>query len=281
MTDAATVPHPHRRPRTGAGARFNADHIGLYRAVNYGILVTAVAAVLVSWQGLSAAARWLLLPEFFTWLLPVMIDVPIVVFTLGILNRKARGEGTFLLAFGAYGLTLISASTNFFHVVVETPTTQGGTTDIAALTPNLLAEHFQALPITAWFGASLAGLAPLLVLLTTEVLGLMMTKPPRSERATARQNAKNARRDLSALNKQLKAANKEIERLKAAPTAPAAPAADPVPTLTEEGLRTILAELWKPTVVSTPPASRPTGASPPVSFPYHAAPTYDPEGANA
>lgn len=278
MTDAAPAPHAHKRPRTGAGARFNGDHIGLYRAVNYGILVTAVAAVLVSWQGLSAAAHWLLLPSFFTWLLPVMIDVPIVVFTLGILNRKARGEGIFLLAFGAYGLTLISAATNFFHVVVETPTTTGGTTDIAVLTPNLLAEHFQNLPITAWFGASLAGLAPLLVLLTTEVLGLMMTKPPRSERATARQNAKNARRDLTALNKQLKAANKEIERLKAAPTPPTE---GREPGLTVEDLRSVLGELWKPTVVSPAPAARPTSSSPPTSFPYQSAPTYDPEGVNA
>jgi hypothetical protein len=105
------------RHRTGAGARINADHIVLYRLIVLGIVATAFAAILTSWNGLTYVAQWQHLAPQFRWVTPVMIDVAIVVFTLGALAKRSRGEGLLLFQVGAYGLTGISSAANFLHTV--------------------------------------------------------------------------------------------------------------------------------------------------------------------
>ncbi|GAB2701870.1 hypothetical protein BKA24_001753 [Microbacterium marinum] len=178
--ETAAPAETKHRARTGAGARFNPDHVGIYMAVNWGVVIVTVAAVLVSWQGLTAVAAWMLIPPVFAWIVPVMLDVTIVVFTIGVLPRKARGESTWLLALGAYLLTAISAAANFAHVVLESP----------AGTPEL----------QRYAGASLAALAPMLILLTTEVLGLLITKPNKQQKAhAARLQAARERAELAAV----------------------------------------------------------------------------------
>jgi len=152
-----------RKPRTGASARFNGDNVWIYRAVNAGVVIVALAAVMASWQGLVAVAAWFL-PTAWTWVLPIALDVAIVVFTLGILPRKSRGESTWLLSLAAYALTSISAAANALHVILEP-------------LPNVESD------LQRYVGASLAALMPMLVLLTTEVLGMLITKPTRAERA--------------------------------------------------------------------------------------------------
>ncbi|MEV5068885.1 DUF2637 domain-containing protein [Microbacterium sp. LMI12-1-1.1] len=184
--------------RTGAGARFNADAIGIYRAVNVGVLLSALAAVLISWNGLAYVGQWVLLPPFMTWLVPVMIDVPIVVFTLATLARRSRGESTFFLALAAYVLTATSAGANFLHVAAERPLNT----------------------IEGAVGASIAALAPMLVLLTTEALGTLITKPPseNSPRAKAKRQAdelKTQKADIAKLKKELKAANERADKAEA------------------------------------------------------------------
>lgn len=183
------------RHRTGAGARFNPDNIWLYRAVNVGVVLTALAAVLISWQGLVYVASWMELQGPWRALVPIMIDLPIVVFTLATLSKKGRGEAYILLALVAYLLTAVSAAANFLHVTAVRPldTMEG------------------------WVGAILAALAPMLVLLTTEALGTLITKPPRPEKAK-RAN------ELRDTKKALAAANRELRKLQTAKAAP-----DPAP----------------------------------------------------
>ncbi|MDF2695264.1 MAG: hypothetical protein K0S65_3647 [Labilithrix sp.] len=187
---STTTETPHKvKHRTGAGARFNADHIGIYRAVNLGVLISALAAVLISWNGLAYVGQWLLLPPHFTWLVPVMIDVPIVVFTLATLSRRSRGESIWLLNFAAYLLTSISALANFLHVAAERPLNT----------------------IEGAVGSSLAALAPMLVLLTTEALGTLITKPPsenspRSKMSRLANELKEAKSRAQKAEKALKAA---------------------------------------------------------------------------
>ena len=176
----------HKRPRTGAGARFNADHIALYRAVNAGVIITALAAIAISWQGLTAVGSWFL-PIYAAWLLPIAVDVAIVVFTLATLSRRSRGESVGLLLLGAYGLTGVSAVANFGHVVLEPR-------------PDLQ-------PLQLGIAATLAGLAPLLILLTTEVLGTLITKPPRADRPSAK---------LAETQAELKKVRTELTKLKKA-----------------------------------------------------------------
>jgi hypothetical protein len=184
-TSAATTdPHSpaHRRPRTGAGARFNPDNIGLYRAVNAGVIITALAAIAISWQGLTAVGGWFL-PDYAAWLLPIAIDVAIVVFTLATLARRARGESIVLLLIGAYGLTGVSAAANASHVFLE---------------PNPALGHVEVI-----IAATLAGLAPLLILLTTEVLGTLITKPPRVDGSSKK---------LAETQAELKAVRRELAK---------------------------------------------------------------------
>ena len=197
MTDSPALTRRGKH-RTGAGARWNADTITLYRAVNIGVVATAFAAVLISWQGLVYVAAWMKLDGYWTWLLPLAIDLPIVVFTLATLARKARGEGVIFLSVIAYGMTAISSFANFLHVTDAGPVTS----------------------LQVGVGASLAALAPILVLLTTEALGLIATKPPREQSPGRRAKVQAARiKELeSAQRKQAKELKAAAEREEAAVT---------------------------------------------------------------
>jgi len=146
--------------RTGAGARLNADHIGLYRLIVGGVIVTLLAAVLTSWNGLVFVAGWQHLPEFMRWLTPVMIDVPLIVLTLVRLALKSRGERSGGLFWLALGLTAFSSMANFLH-----------TSELAGLES-----------VGAWVGSITNALAPFLILMMTEVLGMVVTRPSPSVR---------------------------------------------------------------------------------------------------
>lgn len=162
----------HRRPKSGAGARFNGDAPWLYHAVNVGVAVVALSMIAISWQGLSAVGAWLLLPPVLSFLVPMSIDVALIVLTLARFPRKTRGESTWILTVSAIVLACISAAANFFHVWEDTP----------GAAPAL----------QRYTGASLAALMPFLALLMTEVLGMLSTKPTRLERAQARLAAEKA-----------------------------------------------------------------------------------------
>jgi hypothetical protein len=143
------------RARTGASTRINADNIWLYRFIALGVVAGALAAFATSWAGLLYVAGWQALPSEWQWLTPVMIDIPIVVLSLGALAKRSRGENQWwFLAFAIF-LTLLSSAANFAHTV----SVRG------------LADY------TNWIGAILNGLAPAFVLLTTEVLGSLVTRP--------------------------------------------------------------------------------------------------------
>jgi len=143
--------------RTGAGTRINPDHINMQRLVVVGVVIAFLASVMTSWNGLVAVAEWQGLPTAWRWLTPLMIDVPIVVLTLAGLILRKREDATWLVDVGAYTLTSVSAIANFMH-----------TESVRGLgTPE------------SWAGAIINALAPFLVLLSTEVLGGLITKPRR------------------------------------------------------------------------------------------------------
>ncbi|CAB5219288.1 Protein of unknown function DUF2637 [uncultured Caudovirales phage] len=150
-----TAPKRPSRARTGAQTRINADNIWLYRFIALGVVAGALAAFATSWAGLLYVAGWQALPAEWQWLTPVMIDIPIVVLSLGALAKRSRGENQWwFLAFAIF-LTLLSSAANFAHTVA-----------VAGLNDY-----------TNWIGALLNGLAPAFVLLTTEVLGSLVTRP--------------------------------------------------------------------------------------------------------
>lgn len=154
MATAAPTAKPVKN-RTGAQARINADNIWLYRFIALGVIAGALSAFATSWAGLLYVAGWQALPTEWQWLTPVMIDIPIVVLTLGALAKRSRGENHWWFMSFAVFLTLISSAANFAHTV-----------DVRGLSDY-----------TTWIGAVLNALAPAFVLLTTEVLGSLVTRP--------------------------------------------------------------------------------------------------------
>lgn len=152
---------PKKRSRTGAQSRINADNIWLYRFIALGVIAGALAAFATSWAGLLYVAQWQALPNEWQWLTPVMIDIPIVVLTLAALAKRSRGENHWwFLAFAVF-LTTLSGVANFAHTAAVR-----GLTDY-----------------TGWIGALLNTFAPAFVLLTTEVLGSLVTRPVKKETA--------------------------------------------------------------------------------------------------
>ena len=144
-----------KKTRTGAQARINADNIWLYRFVSLGVIAGALAAFATSWAGLLYVAGWQALPTEWQWLTPVMIDIPIVVLTLAALAKRSRGENHYWFLSFAIFLTALSGVANFAHTVAVR-----GLNDY-----------------TDWIGALLNTFAPAFVLLTTEVLGSLVTSP--------------------------------------------------------------------------------------------------------
>lgn len=135
--------------------RTSADNRVVYRLVNAGVVLTALAAALVSWNGLVFVGAWAELPAGLTWLMPLMIDLPIIVFTLGGLARRSRGESHWLFSLAGYALTSVSAAANFLHVV----SVRGLGT------------------LEGVVGSCLSSMAPVLVLLTTEAMGALLARP--------------------------------------------------------------------------------------------------------
>ena len=153
-TQSAPAKRP-TRARTGAQARINADNIWLYRFIALGVIAGALAAFATSWAGLLYVAQWQALPSEWQWLTPVMIDIPIVVLTLAALAKRSRGENHYWFLSFAIFLTALSGIANFAHTVAVR-----GLTDY-----------------TDWVGAGLNTFAPAFVLLTTEILGSLVTRP--------------------------------------------------------------------------------------------------------
>lgn len=150
-----------KRSRTGAQSRINADNIWLYRFISVGVIAGALAAFATSWAGLLYVAQWQALPAEWQWLTPVMIDIPIVVLTLAALAKRSRGENHWWFVSFAIFLTALSGVANFSH-----------TADVRGLQDY-----------TDWIGAILNTVAPAFVLLTTEVLGSLVTRPVKKDTA--------------------------------------------------------------------------------------------------
>lgn len=149
---------PKVKHRTGSAETINPDHVVMHRLIVAGVLVTLVAAVLTSWNGLAFVASWQMLPEPFRWLTPVMIDVPLVVLTCARGALRKRGVRARGMLGGIIALTAYSSLANLAHTV-----------DLAG---------FATVP--AVVGGVTNALAPWLILAMTEVLWLVVTRPPRA-----------------------------------------------------------------------------------------------------
>lgn len=152
------------RHRTGAASAVNPDHVGWHRVIVVGVLLSLIAAIATSWNGLVFVGKTQLLPWPPTT--AFMIDVPLVVLTLARGALRKRGIRARGLLWGILALTIYSSAANFLHTVSE-----AGFDTIAQR-----------------LGATSNALAPWLILVMTEVLWLVVTRPirPRAPRAKAK-----------------------------------------------------------------------------------------------
>ncbi|KQR90992.1 hypothetical protein ASF93_08735 [Microbacterium sp. Leaf347] len=143
--------------RTGSAETINPDHIVMHRLIVAGVLVTLIAAVMTSWNGLAFVASWQELPESLRWLTPLMIDVPLVVLTCARGALRKRGVRARGMLAGIIALTAYSSLANLAHTV-----------DLAGFSS-----------VSAVVGGVTNALAPWLILAMTEVLWLVVTRAPR------------------------------------------------------------------------------------------------------
>lgn len=151
--------------RTGAGAAINPDSIWMFRFVAIGVFIVFAASVTISSFGLYAVGIAQGLPPNVAWVTPVMIDVPILVFTGAALIQKRRGN-RFARVFASFGvgfMTLVSAILNYLHsyYAIGIDTIEGAT------------------------GTAVNTLAPVLIFMSTETLVFLVTKQAPAPRAQA------------------------------------------------------------------------------------------------
>jgi hypothetical protein len=122
------------------------------------VSITAILAAVsfaLSYSGLVAVAAWAAVPAWLSWAVPVTIDGAILVSSLAALVFRARGESARVAWLSLSGFTSLSVAANAAHAW------ESGTGDIRAV-----------------LGATIAGLAPVAVLLTTHTIARLVVAPP-------------------------------------------------------------------------------------------------------
>lgn len=176
---------PQRHHATGAGMRLGGDHPAFFYIEVIGTIAVAVAAFTISVTGLLAVARWQHTPDLLHFLTPVMVDLPIAVFTTMTITFKYREQllpmwFARILSFVFAGFSSVA---NFLH-----------TASVGGL------DGYEAI-----IGATFNGVAPLIVLACTELLGHLITRPKRNTGRLRKQTVRDLKRVQKELQKRLRA----------------------------------------------------------------------------
>ncbi len=140
-------------------ARINPDTLPVLVLASALTAALAVTSFLLTFAALSDVARWAAVPDSLAWAVPVMLDGAIVVYTLAVLVARARGERAVPAWIGLAGFTAVSVIANAAHAADVPPAVQ------AAL------------------GVTIAGLAPLAVMLATHTLARLIVAHDRPTEA--------------------------------------------------------------------------------------------------
>jgi hypothetical protein len=153
---------PPRERRTGAAARVNPDNIHVFYGVLAGSLLLPIFTFAASFAFQRAFGVYTPLPEQLWWIIPCILELPLVVLTPMILVFRRRHESTMAPWAVAILLTVAAAAINFVHAVEEMP----------------------AEPALAhWFGAAFIAAWPILTLVTFKFFARLAVKPERPEPA--------------------------------------------------------------------------------------------------
>lgn len=169
---------------TGAGARIGGDHIVLWWIEVAGTVGIGLAAFAVSVTSLLQVAAWQHTPDTLHFLTPVMIDLPITVFTTMTISFKYREHwfAMWLARILSLVLTSFSSVANFLHTV----DVNGGLNDYQ----DAVGTGFNAA-------------APWILYACIELLGHLITRPKGERGKYQRQQA-----EIKSLKTQLRAAQR-------------------------------------------------------------------------
>ncbi|MFD6091306.1 DUF2637 domain-containing protein [Oerskovia sp. NPDC060338] len=136
-------------------ARINPDRLAVLVVASVMTGLLAVTSFMLSFAGLVAVAAWASVPSWLSWAVPVTIDLAILVYTLAALVARARGESAARAWCSLALWTFVSVTANGLHAWTDAP----------ALVQTIA-------------GMTIAGLAPIAVLLATHTLAdLIIAKP--------------------------------------------------------------------------------------------------------
>lgn len=146
--------------RTGAAARVNPDDIRVFRAVLVGSLLLPLITFAASFQFQRAFGVYTPLEEAWWWVIPCILELPLVVLTPVILIFRRRHESTIGPWITMIVLTAAASAINFIHAVTE----QGLDS------------------VTDWAGAVFVAAWPVLTLVTFKFFSRLAVKPePKTE----------------------------------------------------------------------------------------------------
>lgn len=135
-------------------------------AVAYGAAGLAGAIYLgafaASFFGQASLASYMLIPQQLQYVVPAVVDLALILFTIATLIRRSRGESTLITNLATAFWTLVSIAANVLHVLV--PAGPQSTWTAGTLT-----------------GAALSALMPLATLGASLVLENVLIAPPKAD----------------------------------------------------------------------------------------------------
>ncbi|KRF04346.1 hypothetical protein ASH00_14680 [Arthrobacter sp. Soil782] len=150
------MPHPKKPARISPESRPVA-----YGAATLAVLIYA-GAFAASYHGLMDLAQHMLIPRQLHYVVPAVVDLALVLFTLATLLRRHRGESTVVTNLAAAFWVAVSIAGNVFHVLIP-------------------AGALETWTVSTYAGASLAALMPIAALGASLVLENVLIARPDGE----------------------------------------------------------------------------------------------------
>jgi len=197
LTAVSTVSGVRRKRLMVNGQLDAGESNGFALFVLIGVGVVALCAFALSFNSMAAVALWAMFPQPLNYLVPVVLDLSIVMFTATAWRQEAIGQSTTLAWFFTALFTGLSAAGNFLHVFVESTL---------------------PLPIKIC-GAALSALMPLVIFAVTHIVGrvFLRRQPGTEEEKQARQEERRAAvlEADAAENERIERARHEAQRIAA------------------------------------------------------------------
>lgn len=144
------------------------------KPIAYGAAVLAggiyLGAFASSFFGQASLARFMLIPEPLHFVVPAVVDLALILFTMATLVRRSRGESTLVTNLATAFWTVVSITANVAHVLIP-------------------AGPYASWSAGTYAGATFSALMPLAALGASLVVENVLIAPPEDEKAAVKEEA--------------------------------------------------------------------------------------------